>query len=264
MSAGAAGRLGQADYEAIIGLLDDTRELELDTPYAPAFLGRLDAVIEGEAHALYRENDLATGRTPLMVSVAGEQIDEEDPLYWTVGPDAITQYRCATGDLSAARLTDVVGWRRYRESPVYREYFGPGCVGYMLDLGLSARPGWQRTLLFCRDRADPDFSERDRDVLELLRPHLIAREARAVLRQHLRDDPPAEAIAIEPAASLTIREREIVHLVGQGKSNAAIARELWITPGTVKKHLENVYEKLGVSNRAAAANWVRSVLPGPR
>jgi Bacterial regulatory proteins, luxR family len=34
--------------------------------------------------------------------------------------------------------------------------------------------------------------------------------------------------------------------------------EAWLSPGTVKKHLENVYGKLGVGNRAAAASMVRS------
>ncbi|HEX4898764.1 MAG TPA: LuxR C-terminal-related transcriptional regulator [Candidatus Limnocylindrales bacterium] len=264
MSRGAAGRLRRADYEAILAFLAATTDLEPDAPYAPAFLGHLDATLRCGARALYRENDLIGRRTPLMVTGSNQYVDDDDPLYWTVGPDAITQYRCATGDLSAARLSDVVAWRRYRESPVYREYFGPGGVGHMLDLALTARPGWQRTLLFCREREDSDFSERDRDVLELLRPHLRAREARAALRDRLQDAVPAVEDGPAAAASLTIREREIVYLVGQGKSNAVIARELWITPGTVKKHLENVYAKLGVSSRAAAASRVRSLSAGPR
>jgi DNA-binding CsgD family transcriptional regulator len=253
MSRGAASRLGRADYRAILGFLADTRELELDTPYPSAFVGHLDVLVPA-AHPLYRENDLVGRRSPLMVDASGRYEDEADELYWMVGPCAITQYRSATGDLSAARLSDVVAWRRYRESPIYREYFAPGDVGFMLDLGLPARPGWQRTLLFCRAREDEDYSERDRDVLELLRPHLRAREARAALRRRLRDLKVADDEATESDATLTIREREVVFLAAQGKTNAQIAAELWITPGTVKKHLENVYAKLGVTGRAAAAS----------
>jgi ATP/maltotriose-dependent transcriptional regulator MalT len=51
---------------------------------------------------------------------------------------------------------------------------------------------------------------------------------------------------------LTTREAEILELVATGLTNAAIAERLWVSPATVKKHLENVYAKLGVANRAAA------------
>jgi DNA-binding CsgD family transcriptional regulator len=51
---------------------------------------------------------------------------------------------------------------------------------------------------------------------------------------------------------LTAREHEVLALVALGKTNAEIARLLWLAPGTVRKHLENVYAKLGVHTRTAA------------
>jgi DNA-binding CsgD family transcriptional regulator len=51
---------------------------------------------------------------------------------------------------------------------------------------------------------------------------------------------------------LTAREREVLAWVARGKTNAEIARRLWLAPSTVGKHLENVYAKLGVSTRTAA------------
>jgi DNA-binding NarL/FixJ family response regulator len=56
---------------------------------------------------------------------------------------------------------------------------------------------------------------------------------------------------------LTSREAEILELVPAGLTNAAIAERLWISPGTVKKHLDNIYAKLGVANRTAAVAWTR-------
>jgi len=52
---------------------------------------------------------------------------------------------------------------------------------------------------------------------------------------------------------LTVRETEILRLVGQGRSNREIARQLYISERTVKNHLTHVFGKLGVPDRTRAA-----------
>jgi two-component system, NarL family, nitrate/nitrite response regulator NarL len=59
----------------------------------------------------------------------------------------------------------------------------------------------------------------------------------------------AEADVLETA--LTARERELVLLVSDGLSNKEIARKIGVTEGTVKIHLHNIYQKLGVTNRTS-------------
>jgi DNA-binding CsgD family transcriptional regulator len=51
---------------------------------------------------------------------------------------------------------------------------------------------------------------------------------------------------------LTPREHDVMRCVEDGLSNAEIARKLWIQPTTVRKHLENIFAKLGVRSRTAA------------
>ena len=51
---------------------------------------------------------------------------------------------------------------------------------------------------------------------------------------------------------LTAREYEVLSWVCRGKTNPEIARILWISPRTVRKHLENTYAKLGVCTRTGA------------
>ena len=54
---------------------------------------------------------------------------------------------------------------------------------------------------------------------------------------------------------LTPRELEILGLLAEGRSNAQLAKVLWVTEQTIKFHLSNVYRKLGVSNRTEAGRW---------
>jgi DNA-binding CsgD family transcriptional regulator len=62
----------------------------------------------------------------------------------------------------------------------------------------------------------------------------------------------------EEDALLTKREREIVDLVAEGRTNGEIAVVLTVAPATVRKHLENIYVKLGVHTRTAAAARARN------
>ena len=59
-------------------------------------------------------------------------------------------------------------------------------------------------------------------------------------------------------AGLTEREITMLKALARGLSNQAIGRELWISQPTVKFHLRNLYRKLGVPNRLAAASFAHS------
>src|SRR5215208_7018395 len=56
----------------------------------------------------------------------------------------------------------------------------------------------------------------------------------------------------DDAPALTPREQEILHLIAAGKSLPEIAKQLYLGVTTVKTHVQHLYEKLGVSDRAAA------------
>lgn len=57
----------------------------------------------------------------------------------------------------------------------------------------------------------------------------------------------------EPSGSLTRREIQVLRLVAEGLSNRAIAQTLSVTENTVKYHMKNILQKLGVQNRTEAA-----------
>ena len=74
---------------------------------------------------------------------------------------------------------------------------------------------------------------------------------------HRRRDRGADlrAGASPPPGTLTPREREVVALVASGRSNKAIAEELFISPATAARHVANILAKLGFSSRTQVAAW---------
>jgi len=136
-------------------------------------------------------------------------------------------------------LTDFVSARDFRRSEFYALVHRPLGVEHMLQLYLDPRRTDAR-LEF--DRFETDFGERDRNVLDLLLPHL-----RQLLRAATR-----RPAASGPATELTSREREVIAHVADGRTNSEIGRLLGISSHTVRKHLENAYEKLGTHTRTGA------------
>ena len=155
--------------------------------------------------------------------------------YWNCLP---CSYPERSGDFhSVMKVSDFYSKLQWRSSPMYSDYLSRFAVEDEIIACLPAAPGRSLRLLLRRDRGD--FSERDRLLVALLRPHL-----------HALYDESRRRLAGAPR--LTTRQWELLRLVAAGHSNADIARQLLLSEGTVRKHLENIFDRLGVSSRTAA------------
>jgi DNA-binding CsgD family transcriptional regulator len=156
--------------------------------------------------------------------------------YWDCRPCC---YPDRSGDdRSVTTISDFYTQRQFHNTGMYADYFGAHGVEHEVMLCISAPAGRSRRLIFFRGPG-ADFDGHDRLVLSLLRPHLNE------LYQELER-------ARRPVPTLTTRQWELLHLVASGRTNAEIARELVVSKDTVRKHIENIFARLHVTNRTAA------------
>ena len=110
-----------------------------------------------------------------------------------------------------------------------------------------------------------DYLTKPVDIPDLLAAVHARLERQQVLQATLATGPDfASAEPLEKKLGLTPREAEVLLWVAQGKRNGEIAQILGTGESNVKKHLEHIFEKLGVENRGAAALAAIEALGGPR
>ena len=136
------------------------------------------------------------------------------------------------------RISDLVPPDTFEESPLYNDYYR--AIGIRHAMAVPIYVDQRLLVSFVFNRATSAFGAREVQVAEAVRPHLAN-----LYRMG--------ATAAGPdCTALTSREREVLEWVAAGKTNRDIGAILGASPRTIEKHLERVYEKLGVETRTAA------------
>lgn len=161
-------------------------------------------------------------------------------------------------------LDDLAGLAARSRKPALSTRLHGAASALRETLGIQIAPrqraDYERALAVCRaEIGDEEFEAqwsagRTRSLDEIVTEALADREG---VQRAGRDDsldPSAQSQrAAAPLPELTPRERDVLRLVATGQSNQAVADVLFISLGTVKGHLMNIFAKLGVESRTAAA-----------
>jgi DNA-binding NarL/FixJ family response regulator len=148
------------------------------------------------------------------------------------------------GEGVAVRSSDHVSQRAYRRTPVHNHFYRPFGLDHVVTIRIALPTG--QLIDFGCEAGGRDFTDRDVSLLERLRPYLAAILDRAQTG--------TLSVQLRSAFALTRREADVLALLARGRSNQAIGAALFVSPGTVRKHLEHLYTKLGVNTRTAAAS----------
>ena len=175
--------------------------------------------------------------------------------------------RCTDGD-EAVRLVE-----RHRPDILILDMKMPGRDGLGVMRALAEMGSSTRVILLAASVSDRELVECIRlgvrgVVLKEMAPTMLVLSVRKVHAGDVWVEKQSISRAIElmlmreagnrqATESLTPRELEVVRLIAEGLRNKEIAERLTLTEGTVKVHLHNVYQKLGVDGRLELLNYAR-------
>jgi DNA-binding CsgD family transcriptional regulator len=242
--------LGPNDLDSALAVVAEAASIDGEQPFELPVIERLLDLIPADRAGYFEYRRPSDDIYSVEISYPGPGID-----WLSEQVQAIVKWWPLRDDLwcgaeQAVRDRDLMTRRQWLRNPWYMD--GPSRVReHEMKVWLPAPEGVVRGFWFDRDAGGGDFAERDRDVLTVLRPYLAAVRERWDGR-HL------------PVLLLTRREREILQLVREGLTNREVAARLVISAGTVRSHLENIFEKLNVHTRTAAVacafdahTWIR-------
>jgi DNA-binding CsgD family transcriptional regulator len=240
----------ERDLRTMLDVVDRGREAGPGEVFPRGLLQALAGLVPAEdiSYQVSRPLDRELVGLEEVGEVDGELEEGWEDLFWRSYWEGDTCCRPqVTGDYNTVwKVSDYLTERQLADS-IVGEWFRVIGVRHEVAVPLPVRGAEDRRLLLFR-MSGPDFTERERLLLTMLRPHFIE-----IQRAHERRR--------SGVPDLTARQLQLLRLVADGHSNTQIARRLFVAEGTVRKHLENIYERLGVTSRTAAVTTAFSRSP---
>jgi DNA-binding CsgD family transcriptional regulator len=244
--------LRAADLHAALGFVEVLERSDAAAPFTSEVLLTLQTLFNAD---LVSYHEVRAGR------VQGVRVPDPLPGERSgVPPEANPLFRHIKVRPEAARLSDFLSRRAAHHNLYYGTNLRPLGLEYQLAIKFGAGP--RKKCILLERGGTRDFSVQDRELLTVLRPHLVARCRRfdrerriAQLELAVGAGPTRSELTgngLGADGGLTARESEVLEWVGEGLTNKEIGKRLAISPGTVRKHLENAYAKLDVHTRTAA------------
>jgi DNA-binding CsgD family transcriptional regulator len=146
-------------------------------------------------------------------------------------------------DWSPVRISDVSPWESFQRTRLVTEVLAPVGACHMITIMLVP-PSSGHLVYFGTTRADPDYTDDDLELCRSLQPCLVALYTALTLA--------GQTGSRTGTMTLTRREHAVLGYLADGLTAEAIARRMSTRPATVRKHLQNLYAKLGTSDRLGA------------
>lgn len=160
------------------------------------------------------------------------------------------------------RDLDLVDVARRDATPIYRKWMEPQGVYYGCTATLAHNKLPLGSITLFRERSAGDFTDSELEIFMYIARHVSVALGNLYpqgIKLSLTEDTNQLNAFIEEH-NIQPREAEVMRLMLDGKTNKQMANELFISESTVKKHVNAIYRKLGVSNRLGLMTATQNIL----
>lgn len=161
-----------------------------------------------------------------------------------------------TGKSMVYRETDIISDEKRMQKPYYKNVYRPNNWHFSLQMIIAGEKRFLGVATFYRRIGKDNFRYDDIFMLDVLKDHLSYRMGKDFEKELHKE----EKLTIEETVAkyhLTKREETILGCLMEGVENVQICDELSISLNTLKKHILNIYRKLGIRNRVQLFKMVR-------
>ena len=162
----------------------------------------------------------------------------------------------ASGKMLIYRESDIMSDGARIQTDYYKKVYKPNKWHYALQAVIAKNKKFLAAITFYRTIGKEDFHYDDIFVLDMLKDHLAYR----LKRFYQSRESGLNKLTVTEVVlkyGLTRREHTILKCLMSGKDKEEICEELVITPNTLKKHILNIYRKLGIKNRVQLFKMIK-------
>lgn len=179
-----------------------------------------------------------------------ESFTDVEKLYLSLEQDDSTRWMMLAKQSMIVRESDLIPEAIRIETNIYKKCYAPFNLHYSLQLHLVYKDTFLGVISLYRTRLQGDFTDDEIFLLNAFEPHLSLRFYNELYKDVKSEDTSSQNILqLIDQYHLTPRESEVLELIFKELDNDQIADQLCISNFTLKKHIQNLYNKLGVSSR---------------
>lgn len=255
--------LEQHEWEKINSIVYELNKIKDITKMRREFLTLLGKLVIFDLADFYLNDYKTVNRVklidPVVISKFSQKFNEKFMIEYDkyYGKVDYVKWIFSSHESIVYRESDLINNEMRIKSTFYLDYLKPAGLVNVAGISIAEKGSCIGVITLYRTEKNGDFKDKDIYILKQLLPHLqnkLIVEYEAIENNIERNKSGSYFLAHE--YNLSRREIEIIKLLCEGKNNNEVSHKLSISVNTVKKHISNIFDKLGVDSRTQLINFL--------